>query len=300
MLKLDDFQPVSLRDKATFRGMQRKYPPLHSDNTFTNMVCWNHYAHYEYMVVERTPVVATTIEHQTSFRILPGPKSHDIQRRVLDLAAREGGENAFYLFGAENRQAFERRYPSVPVYPDRDFFDYVYATAELAVLSGKKYLSIRRHLNRFKSKCSYEVEAMEGDNLGEVKEFLEKWCVWKGCDENPVLGYEKDAVRFAMDHFQELELSGLLIRIEGQVSAMAVYEMLSPDTAVVHFEKALPDCPGIYKGINQETAKTLFDEARYINRESDLGVAGLREAKLRYHPHHLVEVYYVKKDEIRV
>lgn len=300
MLHLDDFQPVSLQDRDIFRSMQLKHPPVHSDNTFTNMVCWNHYAHYHYAIVERTPVIATTINKETSFRILAGPRHHDILKRVLILAAREGGENAFYLFGEKSREMFERRFPSVTTYPDRDFFDYVYTTADLAALSGKKYLSIRRHLNRFRSNCLYEVEAITADNLEEVNEFLEKWCIWKGCDENPILGYEKGAVLFAMDHFFALDLSGLLLRVDGQVSAMAIYEILNQDTAVVHFEKALPDCPGIYKGINQETAKTLFDEARYINRESDLGVAGLQEAKLRYHPHHFVEVYYLKKDEIRV
>ncbi|MDG6256329.1 MAG: phosphatidylglycerol lysyltransferase domain-containing protein [Methanomicrobiaceae archaeon] len=300
MLHLDDFQPVSLTDRDTFRRIQGKHPPVHSDNTFTNMVCWNHYAHYRYALVERTPVVATTIDNETSFRILAGPGHRAILKRVLSLAAREGGENAFHLFGEKAKEVFERRFPSTPVYPDRDFFDYVYTTAELATLPGKKYLSIRRHLNRFRSNCLYDVEAITADNLADVREFLEKWCVWKECDENPVLGNEKGAVMFAMDHFCALDLSGLLLRVDGQVSAMAIYEMLDRDTAVVHFEKALPDCPGIYKGINQETARTLFDEARCINRESDLGVPGLREAKLRYHPSHFVEVYYVKRDEIRV
>jgi hypothetical protein len=298
MLHLEDFQPVTLQDKDFFRRIQSRHPPVHSDNTFTNMVCWNHYAHYQYAMVERTPVIATTIDNATSFRTLAGPGQHDILKRVLRLAAREGGENAFYLFGETSREVFLSLFPSVPMYPDRDFFDYVYTTADLAILSGKKYLSIRRHLNRFKKNCLYEVEAICGDNLDEVREFLEKWCVWKGCNENPVLGNEKEAVLFAMDHFRALDLSGLILRVDGQVSAMAIYEMLDTDTAVVHFEKALPDCPGIYKGINQETAKKLLDDARYINRESDLGVAGLREAKLRYHPHHFVEVYYVKRDEI--
>jgi len=52
---------------------------------------------------------------------------------------------------------------------------------------------------------------------------------------------------------------------------------------------------GIYKAINAETADVLSKNFTYINRESDLGVAGLREAKMRYHPHHMVEVFSVKK-----
>jgi hypothetical protein len=76
---------------------------------------------------------------------------------------------------------------------------------------------------------------------------------------------------------------------------MSLFEQLNSDTALVHFEKGMPDCEGIYKEINAETAALLRDEFTYINRESDLGVAGLREAKMRYHPHHMVEVFSVKR-----
>ena len=71
---------------------------------------------------------------------------------------------------------------------------------------------------------------------------------------------------------------------------------MTDDTALVHFEKGLPDCEGIYKAINKETAALLAKRFAYINRESDLGVSGLREAKMRYHPHHMVEVYSMKRD----
>ena len=45
----------------------------------------------------------------------------------------------------------------------------------------------------------------------------------------------------------------------------------------------------------KETAAILVGEVEYINRESDLGVGGLREAKMRYYPHHMVEVYSLKR-----
>ena len=48
MLSLDDFRPVTLEDRACSRAHYALYPQTHSDNTFTNMVCWNHYAHYRY------------------------------------------------------------------------------------------------------------------------------------------------------------------------------------------------------------------------------------------------------------
>ena len=77
---------------------------------------------------------------------------------------------------------------------------------------------------------------------------------------------------------------------------MSLFEPLNAETALVHFEKGLPDCEGIYKVINAETAEFLKNKYIYINRESDLGIPGLREAKMRYHPHHMVEVSSMKRE----
>jgi len=66
----------------------------------------------------------------------------------------------------------------------------------------------------------------------------------------------------------------------------------------VHFEKGLPNCKGIYRAINAETAKILAKQYTFINRESDMGVEGIREAKMRYHPHHMVEEYIVKREDL--
>ena len=125
-----------------------------------------------------------------------------------------------------------------------------------------------------------------------------KWCEWKDCESDPTLASEKEAVIFAISHYRELELSGLAIRSNGKIGAMSLFEGLNKDTALVHFEKGLPDCKGIYRAINAETAKILAGDYTYINRESDMGVEGIREAKMRYHPHHMVEVHLLKRDEM--
>ncbi len=126
-------------------------------------------------------------------------------------------------------------------------------------------------------------------------ELLRKWHDWKGCDKNPVLAHEVEAAFYAVEHFTELPLKGFLLRVDSEVGAISLFERLNADTALIHFEKGLPDCEGIYKAINAKTAAALAGEVEYINRESDLGVGGLREAKLRYHPHHMVEVYSLKR-----
>ena len=54
----------------------------------------------------------------------------------------------------------------------------------------------------------------------------------------------------------------------------------------------------LYRAVNAETARILAGKFTYINRESDMGVEGIREAKTRYHPHHMIEVHLLKRDEL--
>jgi hypothetical protein len=186
--------------------------------------------------------------------------------------------------------------PGLNLLPDRNYFEYVYLASDLKDLPGKNYLTIRRQVNKFRRNCKNKVEPISRENWEEVKRFLIEWCEWKGCEGDEVLAHEKEAVFFAIDHFNELPIRGLVIRVFGKIGAISLYERLNSDTALIHFEKGLPDCEGIYKAVNNEVAARLATHFTYINRESDLGVTGLREAKMRYHPHHMVEVYSLKRD----
>ena len=85
---------------------------------------------------------------------------------------------------------------------------------------------------------------------------------------------------------------------QGAIETIAVFEGMNPGTALVHYEKGSPDYDGIYKAINQETAKLLQPNFKFINRESDMGIPGLRKAKLSYKPHHMVEVFHVDRQSL--
>jgi hypothetical protein len=298
MLTLDDFTPVTLEDRAFFLDLYARYPQEHSDMSFTTMMCWSHYAHYAYARVGDGVVVLSTIGGERTFRGPIGPHDPAALEDVLALAVREGCAAPYYVFDRGTLEWVRSLYPGLPFRPDRDFADYVYLASDLDDLPGKKYLTIRGHLNRFRRECGPVVDEMHAEGLGEVREFLKKWCEWRHCDKAPVLAEEKTAVLYALDHFADLGLSGLIIRVNGEIAAISVYDDLNPDTALIHFEKGLPDCEGVYKAVNQEAAHALAPDHTYINRESDVGVPGLREAKLRYHPHHMAEVYVAGKADL--
>jgi hypothetical protein len=296
MLTQDDFKPVTLADREFFARHYELYPQAHSDNTFSNMVCWNHYAHYTYAYIEGNVILASTIDSVTRFRPPTGPRNPGLLRSLIRLASEVSDNEPIVLIDPDTARWMKEICPGINLIPDRNHFEYVYRATDLAELPGKNYLTIRRQISKFRRNCTNVVEPISRENWEEVKRFLIEWCEWKGCESDQVLAHEKEAVFFAIDHFDELPLSGLAIRVFSKIGAISLYERLNSDTALVHFEKGLPDCEGIYKAINNEAAIRLARKFTYINRESDLGVAGLREAKMRYHPDHMVEVFSMKLD----
>ena len=297
-LSLDQFRPVSMNDRSFFLSHYARYPQEHSDNLFTNMVCWNHFAHYAFAHVRGAVVLSSTIDGKTKFRPPIGPRDPDLLADVIRLAVEAGDDAPLVLVDASTREWIQERYPGLPLHPDRPYFEYVYRATDLASLPGRNYLSVRRQLNRFRKNCDPLVKPIRKEDIPAVQDFLIEWCEWKHCNGHPFLAHEKEAILFAIDHYQELEIEGLFIEVVGKVGAMALWEPLNPTTAVVHFEKGLPDCEGIYKAINAETAAHLQDRFTFINRESDMGVPGLREAKMRYHPHHMVKFFYARREDL--
>jgi len=298
MLSGSDFSPVTLKDRPVFVSQYRRFSPVHSDNTFANMACWNDYAHYRYAHIRDSLIISSMIDGRKKFRPPVGPRDSELLDDLIHLCIRDGDEAPLVLVDGNARARIQQQYPGLPLTPDRNYFEYVYLSEDLATLPGKNYLGIRRHLNKFRKNCHPLIEEIGEQNREEVRGFLSEWCEWKNCDGEPFLGFEKEALLCALSHMQELGLSGLLIRVLDRVGAISLFEPLSTDTLVVHFEKGLPDCEGIYKAINAELATRVKDRYTFINRESDMGVPGLREAKLRYHPHHMVEVWYASRDDL--
>jgi len=113
------------------------------------------------------------------------------------------------------------------------------------------------------------------------------------CEDDLNLSGEWDAVREILRYYESLDVQGAVITVESKVMAFTIGQMLNGETAVVHIEKADPDIPGLYPVINQQFCENNWRGVRYINREQDLGIPGLREAKLSYYPDHMVKKFRI-------
>ena len=299
-LSIDDFKPIKLEDKHLFDKHYEKYPPVHSDNLFTTMISWREYGKYKYAFLEDNLIIMSQVKNQVQFRPPSGKRKKEVFDKVLRLAKEQTSNYPFGLIDDQTKDWLLNNYPKLEFIPRRQFFDYIYLASNLADLPGSAYSKIRNRLNKFKRNFEYSVEKISKENINELGEFLKRWCLWKDCESDPLLENEKKAILYSMSHFFELKLSGIAMRINGEIEAIAVYEGMNPDTAVVHYEKGSPDFDGIYKAINQETAKIIQKDFMFINRESDMNLPGLRKAKMSYRPHHMMEVSHIEKKNLLV
>jgi hypothetical protein len=187
-------------------------------------------------------------------------------------------------------------------YPDRfcfhcgrDGHEYVYAIDDLADLKGKKYQPKRNHVNRFLAEYPDAVILpLSDETLPDAEALASRW--YQRRTEEEDAGMEHIALRRAFENWKALGMMGLVMYVGNQVVAMTMGSFLSEDTVDVHFEKADTDYPGAYAVINRAFARHIRDHypaVRFLNREDDMGLEGLRKAKLSYHPHHMVEKCWV-------
>ena len=191
--------------------------------------------------------------------------------------------------------AMERLYPGRFRYHfDRDGFDYVYAIGDLADLSGRKYQKKRNHLNRFlQNHPDYKAEPITDANISQVAALVDTWYAQRmASDPQGDYHMERAAIAKALRCRKELDMEGLVLTDGSNMLAMTMGSFLSADTFDVQFEKALEDADGAYPAINREFARYLrekYPNLKWLNREDDLGIEGLRKAKMSYYPDHFIE-----------
>ena len=195
----------------------------------------------------------------------------------------------------EDMEKLESWYPGQFYFqPDRDSYDYIYAVDALADLAGKKLQKKRNHCNRFHLLHPHcESFPITEENTPAVLAMVEAWYAQKKAAD-PTAGFrmEQAAITKALRHRDALGMEGIVLTSKGQLIAMTLGSFLSEDTFDVQFEKALEGFDGAYAYINREFARFLrnkYPQLRWLNREDDLGIEGLRKAKLSYCPDRLVE-----------
>ncbi len=190
-------------------------------------------------------------------------------------------------------------------YPDifeseesRDYEEYIYDTESLAVLPGRPLAPKRNRVRAFYS--SYEgqirIENITNNNLTDVLLFQSEWIKDRLAEEyDEMLARENEAIIFYLANYDELEFKGIVVYVRGTVVGYAAGVSLNEECMDEVIEKGRKDIVGIYQLLCNEFALLCCKGYKYINREEDLGVEGLRRAKTSYKPLYMLKKYIINE-----
>lgn len=295
-----EFQDLTKKDKPLldkyFQG--RYYENSHFN--FTNLYMWREPYHIKWC--EDAGVLYMICEYAGELMALqPFGPAEKLDMAVTKLLAYfSSQERKLVITGMEKSFAevlSNYQAANFAIESDRDNFDYVYSAEKLITLSGRKLHSKKNHLNAFrKAYPQAEYLSITQEILPACLEELQRWYNLRIQDEpdDPFIGWESKAIKEVFADYDYFNLKGGAIRLDGRIIAFTFGEQLNEDTVVVHVEKADPAIRGAFPAINQGYIANSWQGMTYINREEDMGHAGLRKAKESYKPVKMIEKFNAK------
>ena len=270
-----------------------------SEHNFTNLYMWRDLCDITWAVEDEILYIfSSSSENFAAWQPVCNPEKYPSAiEKILNLAENNRGERNFSFVVVEKNFADAlENYPHAKfkIEPDRNEFDYVYLAQDLINLSGRKFHGKKNHLNSFRKDFpTAEYLPITAEIIPQCRDELNRWYELhkKNNPDDPFLCYEQAAIHEIFDNFDEFKLKGGAIILGGKVIAFSFGEKLNSDTAVIHVEKADPEIRGAFTAINQNFVAAEWSDVQFINRESDMGLEGLRQAKESYHPVKLIEKF---------
>ena len=296
------FQRLTLQQKEEYESILFSCPPRGCEYSFANLHLWGH---------QQAAFLHGCVAFFSHFHgrsVYPYPIGNGDKRAVIEAIIEDSRERGIpcRITGMTDtdRQELEGWFPEkFLLQTERDSFDYVYAIDDLADLKGRKFQKKRNHYNRFRSEHpDYQVVPLNFCNLPLAQNMVNEWYRIR-LKADLISNYllENLAMVRAFQDFVGLGMEGIMLVDNGVVLAVTMGSPLSRDIYDIHFEKALEDADGAYAAVNCEFARYLrlqHPQVQFLDREDDLGLEGLRKAKLSYNPHHLVTKHwaYLRED----
>ena len=285
--RFPEFKRVGLEDKAVLEGFIDRFPSEACEVNFANIYTWRDY--------ERTQF--TTINDNLCLLCRPGPDPAFFMPPLGTNRIRETIEACLSFCPRLSwvPESFLQQCQGFHWEEDKNNFDYVYRASDLIHLRGKKYDGKRNRIKKFEKNYISRYLRLRAEHLGACRLLYEDWYAAKIRQDGQIGQAQRVAVLEALAHFSELNLVGGAVEVQGRLEAFSIGGKLKADTAVIHIEIANPVYEGLAQLINREFVKNEWAAYEYINREQDMGVAGLRRAKMSYYPHRLIRKFIVWK-----
>lgn len=293
-----NFKSIEKSDINEYKKYHDYSIAMSCDDNMLNAYLWRNVYRIKFAVYNETLIKAYFNDDGS----MPGycmPTGKDVAGALEQIMADAKERNIkpeFIILTASQKVLLETLYPS-----EFQFFDspenqnYLYLTEDLVKLEGRKFHSKRNHISRFyKAYGDAHFETLDNSNQADALKVARLWN--KENSVNSDVYKEYDVIKEALELREEYGMQGAILYVDKKPVAMTLGSEISDKVFDINFEKALREYGGVYAVINHEFAKTLT-KYQYINREDDMGIEGLRKAKMSYNPHLILKMFSAKPKE---
>lgn len=296
-----DFRPLTLEDRDLFRHHTQDYPFKTYEYSFATLYLWRQYCDAQIAERDGCLLIRKTCKFLGTHFMQPvGYKKHNLPHIIEHLVTlKKETPDMRYLLG-DVEEAFLQ--DLLDIYGQRveyaahvENFDYIYKSSELIELKGRRFHSKKNHLNRFLRDYEHRVvDVSAPTTIKDCIEFSERW--FSAREPTVQLVAERQGVQDVLADLDYLGLEAMAVYVDDKMAGFTVGEKVNRNMAVIHVEKGDTEYRGIYAFINQAFVERYFSDVPYINREEDLGIEGIRQAKMSYNPVWLEKKYLVNLD----
>ncbi len=273
----------------TTKALQRD-SDMCCEGAYVNALIWHKYYGHRIAFSGNDLYIKLFYEGRHIFLL---PFSEDMRagcEKIFEYCKKEGIKPFFLAPEGERLENFRALFGNdFEISESRDDFEYIYSRESLAALSGKKFHSKRNHISSFTKLYDWKFEPLSDSNTEDILSVAEQWVKSHADGETASLQVEKESLPLLLENRELLGIKGGLIRVDNKAVAFTIGSPISQNTFDVHMEKALNEYSGAYTVINRSFAEYL--DCQYLNREDDMGLEGLRRAKLSYQPEILLKKY---------
>lgn len=289
------FRPVHADDYEKAFPIMFKTGYNSTESSFIVLHTWCNLYGAEICIDGETVFIRSKRQNEYSYLPPLGGDMKEGLRKILETQGMTEKGIRFHSVTERMREKMEKAFPGEFDYTERrNSSDYIYLRESLATLAGKKMHQKRNHFNKFIKNYEgrYSYVNMSEEDIPEVLSFQNKWIsMASDKDGMDILEYETTAIEKLLEFFGRFSLRGGVLRIDGEVCAYCIGAKISEDTVDVMVEKGDYAYEGVYQAINKLFCENNCGDVEFINREEDMGIEGLRRAKLSYNPEYILMKY---------
>ena len=302
------FHPLTLFDREAMQAVTLPSGRRNCNYNFANLVGWKFLFNTEVCVLDSAVVLRYTFDGQRAYMVC----TSDALSQELIEALLDDSNGDLTLIGLEDSQVAQLsiiNYPlSINIEPVRNQYDYIYRRTDLATLHGRHLDGKRNHIHRFRAEHpDFEYRPLTPEYFDECRRLTAIWQEEKKQSDSDngndnkieIIDAEKQVMETIFSNWDALGMIGGSIFVDGRMVAFTYGAAVTTDTFDVCVEKADRHVEGAFAIINQQFAEHLPEQYIYLNREEDMGIPGLRKAKLSYHPEILLtyNVVHITKND---